>query len=198
MTNQDKGLKSAHQQVDKMFFMKANPFKRIAIEHAIQINMITRHKVRNSSSNVPQFILCVIILIVLRYFSDFSNLASAHIVLTKDDHGSSLVLTGEDGKGGKGKGGGDQLVIAGHNMGGNERDTNMVMQDAANKEGDVVIHGNSMIVPGQDGHIVLADSRSKSGGAPRPMINPMMFWLPYMSSRSMYRILPFYFSHYGR
>lgn len=171
----------------------------------IKSGMTRNHKVQAFSPNplnVSHILLSVVVLIIIKYLNLYSNdsssLASGHIVLTKDDHGSSLVLTGEDGKGGgKGKGGSDQLVIAGHNMGASEQDTNMVMQDAANKEGDVVIHGNSMIVPGRDGHIVLADGRSKSGGAHRPAINPMMFWLPYMSSRSMYRMLPFYFGQFG-
>lgn len=119
--------------------------------------------------------------------------ARGHIVLTKDDRSQSLVLTGEDGKGSSG----DQLVIAGNNMGGggNGQDSNMVMQDAANREGDVVINGNSMIIPGEDGHIVLADSRSRHGGGGgqghRPFVSPIMFWLPYMSGRSVYRMLPY-------
>lgn len=131
----------------------------------------------------------------------FVTQASAHIVLTRDDRGQNLVLTGDDGGGkGKGKGGGgDQLVIAGSQMGGSGQDTNMIVQDAANREGDVVIQGNSMIVPGEDGHIVLADSRSKGGegggggGGYRPApFNPMLLWLPYISSRSTYRMMPFF------
>lgn len=110
--------------------------------------------------------------------------ASAHIVLTKDDRGQSLVLTGEDGKGG----GNDQLVIAGHNMGGNgaegEQNSNMIVQDAANREGDVVMSGNSMVIPGEDGHIVLADGRSKRADhSPSPMShmpNMLALWFPYM------------------
>lgn len=115
-------------------------------------------------------------------------LASSHIVLTKDDNGQSLVLTGEDGKGkGKGKGGGgDQLVIAGHGMGGGDN-SNMVMQDAANREGDVVINGNSMIVPGEDGHIVLADSRSNQQSQRRmPPPNLWAFWAPFLRGRMAY------------
>lgn len=104
--------------------------------------------------------------------------ADAHIVMTRDDRGQSLVLTGEDGKGGKG-GGGDQLVISG-DMGGNQN-TNMVLQDAANREGDVVIQGGSMVVPGEDGHIVLVDGRSNNGGGRPPPMNYLAQWLPYMS-----------------
>lgn len=110
-------------------------------------------------------------------------LVSAHIVLTKDDRSQSLVLTGEDGRGG----GNDQLVIAGNNMGGptdQGGSSNMIMQDAENREGDIVMNGNSMIIPGEDGHIVLADSRSKredSGQQSGPQFNSMLaFWLPYM------------------
>lgn len=128
--------------------------------------------------------------------------ASGHVVLTRDDRGSSLVLTGEDGKGGKGKGGGDQLVIAGSNMGGDNQNTNMVLEDASNREGDVVINGGSMIIPGEDGHIVLADGRSKEGGGGGgrpPPFNPMIFWLPYMNSRSsLYRVMPLFGSAFGR
>lgn len=130
-------------------------------------------------------------------------LASAHIVLTRDDRGQSLVLTGEDGKGGgKGKGGGgDQLVIAGNNMGG--QNSNMVLEDAANREGDVVINGNSMVIPGEDGHIVLADSRDRQGGGggdgnrPPPMQNLFAFWMPYMNSRMAYRMMPFFGGQFG-
>lgn len=132
-----------------------------------------------------------------------SIFADGHIVITKDDRGSSLVLTGEDGRGGKGGKGkgkgkgedGDQLVITGETGGG--RNTNMVMQDAANREGDVVIQGNSMIVPGEDGHIVLADGRSQGNGRPQPPPNLFAFWLPYMSSRMSYRMLPFYGGQFG-
>lgn len=135
-------------------------------------------------------------------------LASGHIVLTRDDRGSSLVLTGEDGKGGKGKGkgeSGDQLVIAGHNMGGGGdsgggQNTNMVVQDASNREGDVVINGNTMIVPGEDGHIVLADGRGQENGQQRPPPPPpnlFAFWLPYMNSRMGYRMMPFFGGQFG-
>lgn len=131
-------------------------------------------------------------------------LASAHIVLTRDDRGQSLVLTGEDGKGGgKGKGGGgDQLVIAGNNMG--DQNSNMVLEDAANREGDVVINGNSMVIPGEDGHIVLADSRDRQGGGggddrnrPPPMQNMFAFWMPFMNSRMVYRMMPFFGGQFG-
>ena len=125
--------------------------------------------------------------------------ASGHIVLTKDEHSQSLVLTGEDGRGGKGKGGGgDRLVISGSNVGEGGQGSNMIMQDAANREGDVVINGNSMIIPGEDGHIVLSDSRRRGGGGdgPRPL-NPMIFWLPYMNSRLSYRIMPFFGAQFG-
>lgn len=127
--------------------------------------------------------------------------ASSHIVLTKDDYSQSLVLTGEDGGGGKGKGkggGGDQLVISGNDMGGDGQSSNMVMQDASNREGDVVINGNSMIIPGEDGHIVLSDSRRREGQAPPPRpFNPMMYWLPYMSGRYAYRMMPFFGPQFG-
>lgn len=135
-------------------------------------------------------------------------LAEGHIVLTRDDRGSSLVLTGEDGKGGGkgGKGGGedDQLVIAGDNGGGGGggggRNTNMIVQDASNREGDVVINGNSMIVPGEDGHIVLADGRSQGNERsqqPSPPPNLFAFWLPYMNSRMSYRMAPFFGGQFG-
>jgi len=117
--------------------------------------------------------------------------AEAHVVLTRDDQGQNLVLTGEDGKGGSE--GGDQLVIAGHNMGG-DQDSKMVMQNAANREGDVVISGKSMIIPGEDGHIVLADSRQqddRTNGPPMPH-NPFMLWMPFMSPRFAYRMMPFF------
>lgn len=129
-------------------------------------------------------------------------LADGHIVITKDDRGSSLVLTGEDGRGGKGgkgkgKGGdGDQLVITGETGGG--RNTNMVMQDAGNREGDVVIQGNSMIVPGEDGHIVLADGRSQGNERQQPPPpNLFAFWLPYMNSRMGYGLAPFFGGQFG-
>lgn len=136
-------------------------------------------------------------------------LADGHIVLTRDDRGSSLVLTGEDGKGGGkgGKGGGDddQLVIAGDNGGGGGggggRNTNMIVQDASNREGDVVINGNSMIVPGEDGHIVLADGRSQGNERSQqqqpPPPNLFAFWLPYMNSRMSYRMAPFFGGQFG-
>lgn len=121
-------------------------------------------------------------------------LASGHIVLTRDDRQQSLVLTGEDGKGG---GNGDQLVISGNNMGGGGgQSSNMVMQDAANREGDVVMNGNSMIIPGEDGHIVLADSRNSNGGGrgnggQGMMQNPFALWMPYMYGRSSW-MMPFF------
>lgn len=114
--------------------------------------------------------------------------ARAHIVLTKDDRSQSLVLTGEDGKGG---GNGNQLVIAGHNMGGGDgdgQDSNMIMQDADNREGDVVMNGKSMIIPGEDGHIVLADSRSSGRSQSGPMPNFFSLWLPFMGGRMGYRM----------
>lgn len=127
-------------------------------------------------------------------------LVSAHIVLTRDDISQSLVITGEDGGKGKG-GGGDQLVIAGNQMGNGGQNSNMVVQDAANREGDVVINGNSMIIPGEDGHVVLADSRSRQDGdnrnRPPPMQNLFAFWLPYMNSRMAYRMMPFFGGQFG-
>lgn len=130
------------------------------------------------------------------------HLVSAHIVLTRDDMSQSLVITGEDGGKGKGKGGGgDQLVITGNRMGNGGQNSNMVMQDAANREGDVVMNGNSMIIPGEDGHIVLADSRSRqdgdNGNRPPPMQNLFAFWLPYMNSRMAYRMMPFFGGQFG-
>lgn len=127
-------------------------------------------------------------------------LASSHIVLTKDDNGQSLVLTGDDGKGkGKGKGGGgDRLVIAGHGMGGDGANSNMVMQDASNREGDVVINGNSMIVPGEDGHIVLADSRRNDQQRPSgPPPNLWAFWMPFLRNSRMAYNYPFFGSQFG-
>lgn len=125
-------------------------------------------------------------------------LARGHIVLTKDDQAQSLVLTGEDGSKGD-KGGGDRLVIAGTNMGSGGQDTNMVMQDASNRDGDVVVNGNTMIIPGEDGHIVLADSRRRGGGGGEPgrLINPLIYWLPYMNSRLAYRLMPFFGGQFG-
>ena len=115
-------------------------------------------------------------------------------MLTRDDQGQSLVLSGEDGKKDDG---GDQLVIANHNTDGGGQDSKMIMQDASNREGDVLINGRSMIIPGEDGHIVLADSRRDDSGPQhhrhnyhRP--NPFMFWTPYMSPRMMYRMMPFF------
>lgn len=125
--------------------------------------------------------------------------ANGHVVLTRDDTGQSLVLTGEDGgkggKGGKG-GGGDRLVITGNNMGGGTQNSNTVMDDAT--EGDVVINGNSMIIPGEDGHIVLADGRNRQqeGRGPPPP-NPFAFWMPYMSNRMGYRMMPFFNGQFG-
>jgi hypothetical protein len=115
-------------------------------------------------------------------------LVSGHVVLTRDDQGQHLVLSGEDGK--KGKGGGDQLVIAGSQMGGDGQDSNMILQDASNREGDIVMSGKSMIIPGEDGHIVLADSRNQNQrrNQPPPM-NPMLFWAPYMNNRYLYRMM---------
>jgi hypothetical protein len=118
-------------------------------------------------------------------------LVNGHVVLTRDDHGQHLVLTGEDGKKGKGGGGGDQLVIAGSQMGGqNDGGSNMVLQDAANREGDIVMSGKSMIIPGEDGHIVLADSRNQSQRRHHTPINPLIFWAPFMNNRYMSRMLP--------
>lgn len=119
------------------------------------------------------------------------HFAHAHVVLTRDDQSSSLVLTGEDGKGEESSG--DQLVIAGNNMGGGQ-DSRMVMQNAANREGDVVMNGKSMIIPGEDGHIVLADSRQQDDGIRRSPVPPNLFmlWLPYMSPRFAYRMIPFF------
>lgn len=107
-------------------------------------------------------------------------------------------MTGEDSK----KEDGEQLVISGQNMGGGGgggggESTNMIMQDAANREGDIVMHGRSMIIPGEDGHIVLADSRRNDGdGPPRgpqpPPMSPLMYWAPYMNSRMFYRMMPFF------
>lgn len=184
--------------------LKMYPITRLNMDQDATRNLTSQNRL------ITSFIFVAIVTFMsIEYLITYSNqdgfvlFANGHIVLTKDDHGSSLVLTGEDGKGGgkgKGKGGGDQLVIAGHNMGGTGQDTNMVMQDASNREGDVVIQGQSMIVPGEEGHIVLADGRSKSGGGHMhrtPLINPMMFWLPYINSRSMYRMMPFYFGHFG-
>lgn len=107
------------------------------------------------------------------------------------------MLTGEDGgkkgKGGKGgKGGGDQLVIAGGGMDG--QSSNMVLEDASSREGDIVMSGKSMMIPGEDGHIVLADSRSQNQRQQPPM-NPLMFWAPYMGNRYLYRMMmmmPYY------
>lgn len=130
--------------------------------------------------------------------------ASAHVVLTRDDRGQNLVLTGEEGK--KGGGGGDQLVISGNNMDGEGHSSNMILQDASNREGDVVMSGRSMIIPGEDGHIVLADSRRQDNGGggggggggsgfmPPPMNPFMSYWGPYMSNRMYpYRMMmPFF------
>lgn len=123
-------------------------------------------------------------------------MTNGHIVLTRDDFSQSLVLTGDDGggkdgKGGKGGGGDDQLVIAGNQMGGEGQNSRMVMQDAANREGDIVMNGKSMIIPGEDGHIVLADSRSQNDqqrSSPSPF-NPMLLWAPYMNNRYFYRMM---------
>ena len=147
-----------------------------------------------------------LILVVAFLLAVIAQDSRSHIVLTRDDRGQSLVLTGEDGgkggKGSKGGGDGDQLVISGNNMGEGGQNSNMVMQDASNREGDVVISGNSMIVPGEDGHIVLADSRNKHGsnGPSPPQPNLFAFWLPYMSNRmgyNPYRMMPFGFN-FGR
>lgn len=137
----------------------------------------------------------------VKTISTFFSYANAHVVLTRDDRGQNLVLTGEDGKNEDGEG--DQLVIAGDNMGGGGgggQDTRMIMQDAANREGDVVMNGRSMIIPGEDGHIVLADSRQQDGGGggggggfPRHMSpmgpNPLMMWMPFMGPRLAYRMM---------
>ena len=128
--------------------------------------------------------------------------ARAHVVLTRDDHSQSLVLSGDDGGGGKDGGGGERVVIAGSNMGGDGggggQDTRMIMQNADDREGDIVMSGRSMIIPGEDGHIVLADGRSQNDGIRRsqPFNNPFMLWTPYMgggySSLNYLRMMPFF------
>lgn len=150
------------------------------------------------STYYPIILIAVAIINEKLLSSNLITVVDGHIVLTKDDYGQSLVLTGEDGKGGKGGkgGGGDQLVISGSNMGGNGESSNMVMQDAANREGDVVINGNSMIIPGEDGHIVLADGRGNNRQQqfrPPFQSNLLAFWLPYMNNRaSNYNSMPFF------
>lgn len=114
--------------------------------------------------------------------------ASAHVVLAKDDRGQHLVLTGEDGKKGKG-GDGDQLVISGTQMGADGQGSQMVLQNAAHREGDIVMDGKSWIIPGEEGHIVLADARSQNRRQQPAPINPLIFWGPYMSNRYYYRMM---------
>lgn len=158
--------------------------------------------IRTQANLLPTTTLLVAVLFVI-----FNNYTSSHIVLTRDERGSSLILTGSDGgkggKGGKG-GGGDRVVISGSNMGGDGQSSNMIMEDASNKEGDIVMNGNSMIVPGEDGHIVLADGRNRGGdgnGPQPPPPNLLALWMPYMNSRmsrNPYRMMmPFPFA-FGR
>lgn len=121
-------------------------------------------------------------------------LVSGHVVFARDDQGQHLVLTGDDGgKGGK-DGENDQLVIAGSQMGSGGQDSNMVLEDASNREGDIVMSGKSLIIPGEDGHIVLADSRNHNQHKHLPPTNPLIFWAPYINSKYLYRLMttPYY------
>lgn len=135
-----------------------------------------------------------LVALLIAIFGNQISPIQAHVVLTRDDRSQSLVLTGDDGNKG-----GDQVVISGQNMNGNGGSTNMIMQDAANREGDVVMNGNNMIVPGEDGHIVLADGRSNRA---REDVGPMTqnfmpFWMPYMNSPYNYRMFPFFGAQFG-
>lgn len=128
--------------------------------------------------------------------------ASAHIVLARDDRGGNLLLTGQDGGGRDANG--DNLIIAndvhaGVGSGGAGQDSNLVLQDAANREGDVVISGKNLIIPGEDGHIVLADSRSNHNRAQPPFwyppisaslnSHPLAYLWPFLSSRSRFAFM---------
>lgn len=107
----------------------------------------------------------------------------AHIVLTRSDMGQNLVLSGQSG--GK-KGAGGNVVLARND--GDSGSSNFVLEDAANKDGDVIMYGKNIVIPGKDGHIVLADSRNNNGHHDQnrgyPPFNPMILWLPYLTSRS--------------
>ena len=176
---------------------------------------MTSRKLLKIRFNYTLSIIVFLMILLGNYVSDFtliktkllrldnrSMFAKCHVVLTRDDKGQSLVLTGEDGK----KEGGDQLVISGNNMdGGGDggQSSNMILQDASNREGDVIMNGRSMIIPGEDGHIVLADSRRDGGDSPPPrqppppQLNPFLLWAPFMSRGFGSRMMPFYFGQFG-
>lgn len=142
------------------------------------------------------------------------TLSEAHIVLTRDDRGGNLLLTGQDGGGQGDSDAQDNLVISNDNGpngsgGNNGGDENLVLQDAENREGDVVISGKNLIIPGEDGHIVLADTRSNNHNhRPNPpfihspmssMGGTMAYWWPYMTGRTKLSLLTGYggFSPFG-
>lgn len=120
--------------------------------------------------------------------------AHGHVIITEDHTGKNVVLTGEDdggkgkgkGKGGgggggggkgKGKGGGNErLVVAGGK-------TNLVMENAGQREGDVVIDGGNIVIPSREGHIVMTGgpgghSENHQHRGPSPM-TLFQYWWPY-------------------
>lgn len=106
------------------------------------------------STGVAVLFVAVSSLLICLFQTQIS-LVRSHVVLTKDEHGGSkLIISGESEGGKKEEGNNDNLVIANHGQGENGEDSNFVMQDP--KEGDVVIDGSNIVIPGDDGHIVLA------------------------------------------
>lgn len=124
--------------------------------------------------------------------------AQAHIIMTRDDRGGNLLLTDEDGGGGGG-GQGENVVIANDGQSGNSgggggglmggggnggSNSNFILQDADNREGDVVMNGKNIIIPGEDGHIVMADSRNQANNQQQQFPpNNFALWLPFLGNR---------------
>lgn len=121
---------------------------------------------------------------------------SCHLVLSKDNHGSKLIITGDENR--KGKGEGDNLVIANHGGGHKGGDSNFIMQNANNRDGDVVIDGSNIVIPGENGHIVMAgnsnhnnhNSGHESGYEHKSFSFYQNLWLSYMMKN--YHMNPYY------
>lgn len=157
---------------------------------------IISSSVPTMSSSIPK-ILCSILLYI-QLATLFIYLTEAHIVLTRDDRGGNLLLT-EESK----RSDGDNLIIANDGQNGpgdgGGQNSNFVLQDAANREGDVVINGKNLIIPGEDGHIVLADSRTNNNHYqhrhnPPFLYNPLSafnnpafaLWWPHLASKARF------------
>lgn len=118
------------------------------------------------------------------------NVVNSHIILTRDDTGGKFLLTEQDGA----QEGGN-LVIANdghqHSGSGGGQNRNFVMQDADNRDGDVVMDGKNLVIPGEDGHIVLADSRNDNNHGHNihhyqqghKFSNFCPYWFPFWGSR---------------